>query len=59
MGTVLKVPPLNNKDSKYGVTNSLYGKNKRDYSFPQSKNIWPGASYAFGCMRALRKKAFL
>ncbi len=41
---------LNNKDSKYGVTNSLYGKNKRDYSSLQSKNIWPGTSYAFGCL---------
>jgi len=40
----------NNKDSKYGVTNSLYGKDKRDYSSLQSKSIWPGASYAFACL---------
>lgn len=41
---------LNGRDSKYGVTNSVFPNGKRDTSNAHASGIWPGESYAVSAL---------
>lgn len=41
---------LNGRDSRYGVTNSVFPSGKRDTSNAHSSGIWPGESYAVAAL---------
>jgi len=41
---------LNDKDSKYGATNSVFMNKKRDMESYHSQNIWPGVNYSFAAL---------
>jgi uncharacterized protein (DUF608 family) len=41
---------LNGRDSKYGVTNSVFPDGRRDTSNAHSSGIWPGESYAVAAL---------
>ncbi|MBU1044079.1 MAG: hypothetical protein KJ915_06735 [Candidatus Omnitrophica bacterium] len=41
---------LNDKDSKYGATNSVFINKKRDLESYHSQNIWPGVCYCFAAL---------
>ncbi|MFH1062778.1 MAG: GH116 family glycosyl hydrolase [Candidatus Omnitrophota bacterium] len=41
---------LNEKDSKYGATNSVFMDKKRDLESYHSQNIWPGVCYSFAAL---------
>ncbi len=41
---------LNDKDSVYGATNSVFADKKRDMESYHSQNIWPGVCYSFAAL---------
>ncbi|MBU1087549.1 MAG: hypothetical protein KKD05_08570 [Candidatus Omnitrophica bacterium] len=41
---------LNDKDSSYGATNSVFINKKRDLESYHSQNIWPGVCYSFAAL---------
>lgn len=47
---VREVLRLNGRDSKYGVTNSVFPNGRRDTSNAHASGIWPGESYAVAAL---------
>lgn len=41
---------LNDKDSSFGATNSVFANKKRDEQYYHSANIWPGVCYSFAAL---------
>ncbi|MCP4649100.1 MAG: hypothetical protein GY853_03310 [PVC group bacterium] len=41
---------LNNNDSPFGATNSVFLNRKRDEQYYHSRNIWPGVCYSFAAL---------
>ncbi|MFH1715457.1 MAG: GH116 family glycosyl hydrolase [Elusimicrobiota bacterium] len=44
------IDKLNNHDSKYGCTNSVYPSGKRDDKFIHSRNYWPCVTYVYSSL---------
>ncbi|OGH55341.1 MAG: hypothetical protein A3G34_11810 [Candidatus Lindowbacteria bacterium RIFCSPLOWO2_12_FULL_62_27] len=47
---VREILRLNGRDSKYGVTNSVFPNGRRDLSNAHASGIWPGESYAVAAL---------